>query len=129
MAEWLFALLNAVLLANVVVLVRSGGSRAVVESGLAQLGDAQSRFERLLLDELHRTREHSDHASTRLRHELGDRMKGANDSTLQILNGMGEGQRKQFEGFSAALGRLVDSNAKSIEGIRFTLEKQLRSRG
>lgn len=115
------------LMAAMVWLLGARSSITQLERSLEQLRTDQNRLERLTLDEFARSRDRSDEASDRLSQALGERMKGANDSILQTLNGISDGQRKQLEGFSQSLGRLIDSNEKRIERVRMTVEQQLRS--
>lgn len=110
----------------VVLLLRARSSGAGVEFRFDRLGEGQSRLERLTRDELERSREHSERSARGLRDELGERMKGTNDTIVKTLSGMSQGQREQLDGFSDTMGRLIESNEQRIESLRLTLEKQLR---
>ncbi|WP_428941020.1 DNA recombination protein RmuC [Fontivita pretiosa] len=62
-----------------------------------------------------------------LREEVGNTLKGFNDSVLKGMSGMAENQRGQLDAFSAQLGKLIETNQQKLEGLKLAVEQNLKA--
>ncbi len=98
----------------------------------------QERGERVLREELTRSREEDLKQGRSLREELTGSIKGFNDSTLQQLAGLVAIEQNQLEKFSGEIDKLKgtvearliqiqDDNAKRLEEMRKTVDEKLET--
>ncbi|MDT8440704.1 MAG: DNA recombination protein RmuC [Desulfuromonadales bacterium] len=125
-------LIGALILLTILSLVqialllrRPDDGLAEVKTKLAALEQAGERFERLLRDEMARSREEAGQAARQLREETSATLKGGNDSLLQKLSVMSAAQQRQLEGFAAQLGKLTETNQQKLDQLRLAVEQKL----
>jgi DNA recombination protein RmuC len=103
------AALNAVLL--VVLLLRPSAS---------------AKADGLLRDELRASREESARAARESREELAAALAAANAAISTSLTTLGDVQRTQLDGVSAQLKELGESNSRSLDTIRVTVDSRVK---
>lgn len=103
---------------------------------LESLEKGQDRGERILREELSRSREEAHGQGRSLREEMTGSFKGFNDSILRQLAELVILEQKQLEGFSGQIDKLKgsvearliqiqDDNAKRLEEMRRTVDEKL----
>mgnify|MGYP001021250289 CR=1 FL=1 len=121
----LAALVVAVLVVQVVILLRSGSRESAVEPQFRALEAGIERLERELREELARGRSEAAQAARGSREEQAQAL----DRLAQALSGqvaqLGTLQAQQFEAFGQHLNRLTQSFDARVEQLRLTVETRL----
>jgi len=86
---------------------------------------AQERTERAVREEIARNREESGEAAKNLRDEVGERVRGFNDSVLKLMADIAALQKNQLESFGVALAAMSESSGARLEAMRLTIEERL----
>ena len=84
------------------------------------------RIERLVKDEMSRSRQENQSAAREGRQELGKNIAAFEASLLAQMKTVSDLQEKQFNRFSAQLDKLISENERRLEALRESLEKNLR---
>ena len=84
------------------------------------------RIERLVKDEMSRSRQENQSAAREGRQELGKNIAAFESSLLAQMKTVSDLQEKQFNHFSAQLDKLISENERRLEALRESLEKNLR---
>ena len=84
------------------------------------------RIERLVKDEMSRSRQENQSAAREGRQELGKNIAAFESSLLAQMKTVSDLQEKQFNRFSAQLDKLISENERRLEALRESLEKNLR---
>lgn len=92
---------------------------------LVRLGGAR-RAEAPLRDELRAGREEASRAARESRDELSSALKTANETLSATLKGMGEVQRSQLDALASQLREFSESNVKSLDGIKVTVDARVK---
>ena len=87
---------------------------------------ADSRGEGALRDELRASREEASRAARESREELTAALNSANATISTNLNALGDMQRSQLDGVNKQLKELGESNARSLEIIRTTVDARVK---
>ena len=110
----------------------------VIESGLTivlvlalfqqirRVNRDDERIERLVKDEMSRSRQENQSAAREGRQELGKNIAAFEASLLAQMKTVSDLQEKQFNRFSAQLDKLISENERRLEALRESLEKNLR---
>jgi len=115
---------------------RPGQDMGPLGARLDALEKGQDRGERVLREELSRSREEAHGQGRSLREEMTGSFKGFNDSILRQLAGLVALEQQQLEGFSGQIDKLKgsvearliqiqDDNAKRLEEMRRTVDEKL----
>jgi DNA recombination protein RmuC len=113
-------------------------SDALVFSRFDGLEKAQERSERMVQEELVKTREELGKAAREQRTETADGAKQLREEVVNMLKSLSEtmfitmkdlsaAEKIQLESMSKAIGTLTDSNEKRLEAIRATVETKLQN--
>jgi DNA recombination protein RmuC len=84
------------------------------------------RIERLVKDEISRSRQENQSAAREAREELAKNITAFEASLLGQMKTSSDLQEKQFNRFSAQLDKLISENERRLEALRESLEKNLR---
>ncbi len=131
-ADWLLltsVLLLFVILILLIILVRRRGVQGLADS-LAMQGEmlerGQARLEKTVREEIARNREELLRSARQQREELGQSLKGFNDSILKGMMDMGQLLRDQLESFSRQIQQLMSANAQQQETLRQVVASRLQ---
>ena len=120
---------SVVLLVLVVVLLALLLLRQRKESAasvLRQLAQGQERGERLLREEMGRSRLEAAQNSQQVREDVAAAMKGLGDSTINGISQIGIQQKGQFDTFAKQLVALTESNERHMNDLRTTVDNRLK---
>ncbi len=106
------------------LVLRSRRDKMGVE--VERLGQAQERGERLLREEMARSREESARSAQQVREEVTAVVKGWGDSTVNSIGQLGQQQKNQFDTFATQLVSLTESNEKRMNELRLTVDGRLK---
>jgi DNA recombination protein RmuC len=128
MAEVLGVVAVALLVVAVVLLLMLLlGRRSAAETGaLRRLVEGQDRGERLLREEMARSREEHARSSVALREEVTGVVKGWGDSTVNSIGQLGLQQKNQLDAFARQLVALTEANEKRMTDLRLTVDGRLK---
>jgi DNA recombination protein RmuC len=128
MFQALTAVSLVLLLAAVVLLVlllrRQREGPAVY--ALHELFQGQERGERLLREELSRSRLEAAHNSQQVREDVAAAIKVLGDSTINSISQLGLQQKGQFDTFARQLAALTDASERHMTELRTTVDDRLR---
>lgn len=93
--------------------------------GIGQLGENQKGQLEVFAVNLNALTESNQAGARQLREEIASGLKGFNDTNLKSMTDWSALQKSQFEGFSANLIRLTESNEKKFEALRTAIEMKL----
>jgi DNA recombination protein RmuC len=131
-ADWLLltsVLLLFVILILLIILVRRRGVQGLADS-LAMQGEmlerGQARLEKTVREEMARNRDELLRSARQQREELGQSLKGFNDSMLKGMMDMGQLLRDQLESFSRQIQQLMSANAQQQETLRQVVASRLQ---
>jgi DNA recombination protein RmuC len=131
-ADWLLltsVLLLFVILILLIILVRRRGVQGLADS-LAMQGEmlerGQARLEKTVREEMARNRDELLRSARQQREELGQSLKGFNDSMLKGMMDMGQLLRDQLESFSRQIQQLNSANAPQQETLRQVVASRLQ---
>jgi DNA recombination protein RmuC len=110
---------------GLLLLVARRDRRGAVGSTLGQLGQGQERGERLLREEMGRSREEAARRAQQLRQEMTGVVKGWGDSTFSSIAQLGLQQKSQLDTFANQLVALTESNEKRLNDLRTTVDERL----
>ncbi len=116
-------LLLAVVLLALLLLRQRKESAAPV---LRQLAQGQERGERLLREEMGRSRQEAAQNSQQVREDVATAMKGLGDSTINGISQIGIQQKGQFDTFAKQLVALTESNERHMNDLRTTVDNRLK---
>jgi DNA recombination protein RmuC len=110
-----------------VLLGRSSQNRDFrVEARLDSFEKGQEKAERVLRDEIAKSREETNGQAKLFREEISNSFKMITDSLLGRMSEIANFQRNQLEVFSTQLQTLTQSNEAKLEQMRQTVEEKLR---
>lgn len=126
----------------------SKNNPAVLDSRIGGFEKSQERTERVLVDEISRTRTELTTAASGQRQELSGQFKTFGDSVGQRVNDLAGNHKAQLQAFgsklfdftqtsgekldgvraelSSAIGKLSEANEKKLEALRLTVEGELK---
>ncbi len=90
------------------------------------LEKGQERLEKAVREEIARNREESLLSSRQQRQELGQSMKGFNDSILKGMTDLGQLLREQMESFSRQIQQIMQTSAQQQENLRQVMATRLQ---
>lgn len=111
--------------ALLLVLLRRGAQGASA-SALQQLATGQERADRLLREEMARSREEAALNARQVREEVAGALKDLNDSLVGSVGQLGAHQKIHLDAFATQLVTLTDSNEKRLGDLRATVDDRLR---
>lgn len=117
--------LTLVVLALLVLLLLRIRERSV-DISLRQLGQAQERGERLLREEMARSRDETARSAQQVREEVTGIVKDWGDSTVRSISELGLQQKSQLDTFATQLMKLTESNEKRLNELRLTVDGRLK---
>jgi DNA recombination protein RmuC len=123
------AVVSIVLLVIAVVLLVMVLLRQRAESAAAssrELVQGQERAERLLREEMARSRQEAAQNSQQLREDVANALKGLGDSSVNSISQIGLQQKGQFDSFATQLAALTDSNERRMIELRTTVDERLK---
>ena len=131
-ADWLLltsVMLLFVILILLIILVRRRGAKGLADS-LAMQGEllerGQARLEKTVREEIAQNREELLLSARQQREELGQSLKGFNDSILKSMMDMGQLLRDQLESFSRQIQQLMSANTQQQETLRQVVASRLQ---
>ena len=131
-ADWLLltsVMLLFVILILLIILVRRRGAKGLADS-LAMQGEllerGQARLEKTVREEIAQNREELLLSARQQREELGQSLKGFNDSILKGMMDMGQLLRDQLESFSRQIQQLMSANTQQQETLRQVVASRLQ---
>ena len=132
LTDW--SLLISVLMLLIIVillliLLRRKGTEDLANSLEFQgelLEKGQERLEKAVREEIARNREEFLLSSRQQRQELGQSMKGFNDSILKGMTDLGQLLREQMESFSRQIQQIMQASAQQQENLRQVVATRLQ---
>ena len=121
----LLAVVIVLLVLTLVRLWRSGGGGQVADQ-VVGLREASERMERMIREEMARSRDEATAAARNGREELSASLKGFGDSTMARMADLARLQKEQLDTFAQQIGRLTESNEERFTRLRETIDNQLR---
>jgi DNA recombination protein RmuC len=118
----ILALVAVILLLAVLARLR----RNAGDSATGSLLQGQERAERLLREEMGRSRAEATQHSRQLREDVALSMKSLGDSTVNSIGQMGLQQKNQFDSFALQLTSLTESNERRLAELRATVDERLK---
>jgi len=91
---------------------------AALEARLDVFGKTQERTERIIREEMARSREELGRAAREQRQELVAALKDFGDAVVQRMTGAAAMQKAQFDNFSAQLASFTKASTEQLDGIR-----------
>ncbi|MDD2851233.1 MAG: DNA recombination protein RmuC [Desulfuromonadaceae bacterium] len=88
---------------------------------------AQERTERIVREEIARSRDELGKGAREQRQELTEAFKSFGDSVARRMTELAGIQKGQLDAMSTVLGKLSESNEKKLEEVRITVEGKLQS--
>lgn len=116
-------LLVAVILLVLLLLRQRKASADAVLRGLTQ---GQERGERLVREEMGRSRLEAAQNSQQVRGDVARAMKGLGDSAINSISQIGVQQKAQFDTFAKQLVALTESNERHMNDLRTTVDNRLK---
>ena len=134
MTEFLLFLVIALLAGSLVLQFlllqrRTSLDLTPLQSRLEALEKNQERTERILREEMARSRDEASNHARALREETAGALKGFNDSVLQQMTGIATLQKEHREEIAAALKAFNDSMVRSVGETATLQQKQLENFG
>jgi len=93
---------------------------------LHSLKEAVDRTERLVNEEIGKSRLESERMLRSMREELGGAVSRNTDSQLARMSDIAQLQKNQLDTFAQQLSRLTDSNEQKLDGLRTVVENKLK---
>jgi DNA recombination protein RmuC len=90
------------------------------------LDRAQEREERMLREEAARSREEAARAAKAQREELNEGLRSLGETNLKSISEIGNILKSQLETVAAQTGKLTESNAARLEGLRSVVDTRLQ---
>jgi DNA recombination protein RmuC len=90
------------------------------------LDRAQEREERMLREEAARSREEAARAAKAQREELNEGLRSLGETNLKSISEIGNILKSQLETVAAQTGKLTESNAARLEGLRSVVDARLQ---
>jgi DNA recombination protein RmuC len=90
------------------------------------LDRAQEREERILREEAARSREEAARAAKAQREELNESLRSLGETNLKSISEIGNILKSQLETVAAQTGKLTESNAARLEGLRSVVDARLQ---
>lgn len=107
------------------VLVVRGRHTSLVSS-MHQVQRGQERGERLLREEMARSRDEAAKNAQQVREEVTGLVRGWGDSTVNSISQLGLQQKGQFDTFANQLVALTESNEKRMSELRSSVDGRLK---
>ncbi|MBN2726937.1 DNA recombination protein RmuC [Candidatus Mcinerneyibacteriota bacterium] len=114
--EWVLTAMSGLVLILVLALFQQ----------IRRVNRDDERIERLVKDEMSRSRQENQAAARDGRQELAKNITTFENSLLGQMKAVSDLQEKQFNRFSAQLDKLISENERRLEALRESLEKNLR---
>jgi DNA recombination protein RmuC len=116
------------LLVTVVLLLALLGRqrRGSADAGLRELLNSQDRAERLLREEMGRSRAEAGQSSQQVREDVARAVKSLGDSALNGIGQLGLQQKGQLDSFARQLAVLTDANERRLTELRATVDERLK---
>ncbi len=123
----ILAALEIIIIVLLVVLLFQGRRRGSSElaSSFASIDKSLEKTERMVREEIARSREENGNNARRLRDEVNNSLKMLGDSLTARLNQNATLQIKQLDAFSSQINDLTRSNEQKLEQMRNTVEEKL----
>ena len=93
---------------------------------LREMLQGQDRGERLLREEMGRSRQEAAQNSQQVREDVARSIKGLGDSTVNSIGQIGLQQKGQFDTFAQQLAALTESNERRMNELRNTVDERLK---
>ncbi|NLE74243.1 MAG: DNA recombination protein RmuC [Actinobacteria bacterium] len=126
----LLGLIVMLVLVAVVLLVilvrRNKPDLAGLEPRFLQVLQAIERGDRVVREELGRSREEAAANARQVREEVAAGVKGLGDSVIRGVGELGAQQKAQFDTFATQLVSLTDTNEKRLGELRATVDDRLK---
>jgi DNA recombination protein RmuC len=117
---------NLVLL--LLILGRSSNSRDYqIEARLGSFEKSQEKTERILREEIAKSRQETGSNSKLFREEMSNSFKMVSDTLLGRMSEIANLQKNQLEVFSTQLTNLTKTNEEKLDKMRQTIEEKLRT--
>ena len=116
-----------VILLAITIAKGPGRKIALLEGAFASLEKGQERTEKLVRDEMARNREEAGGLARDGREELSNSLKSLGDTLFKQMTEMANLQKNQLDIFSTQLNRLTKSNEERLDGLRNTVDGQLKA--
>jgi len=97
-----------------------------IDIELHSLKEAVDRTERLVNEEIGKSRVESERMLRSMREELGGAVSRNTDSQLARMSDIAQLQKNQLDTFAQQLSRLTDSNEQKLDGLRTVVENKLK---
>ncbi|HEX9655668.1 MAG TPA: DNA recombination protein RmuC [Bacteroidota bacterium] len=97
-----------------------------IDLELHSLKEAVDRTERLVNEEIGKSRVESERMLRSMREELGGAVSRNTDSQLTRMSDIAQLQKNQLDTFAQQLSRLTDSNEQKLDGLRTVVENKLK---
>jgi len=121
------ALLLVIVLILVVVLMMRNSSQGMLQQGrFTSLEKNQERVERIVKEEVARSRDETTTNARQGREELNQSIKSFSDSLLVRTTEIAQLQKNQLDTFANQLSTLTRSNEQKLETLRETVEARLK---
>ncbi len=112
-------------LQGLVLWLRSPKKPSALLTRLDQLERLQEKMEQTYRIERRSDREQAQVQAQGLRQEIAHILKGNADSTIKTLGEISANQLAQLQGFSMQLQNMMESNQKSLDGLKGVVETKL----
>jgi DNA recombination protein RmuC len=119
-----FVLLLVAVVLLVLLLLRQGERDQ--EATLRELTQGQERGERLVREEMGRSRLEAAQSSQQVREDVATAMKGLGDSVINSISQIGVQQKGQFDTFARQLVALTELNERHMNDLRTTVDNRLK---
>jgi DNA recombination protein RmuC len=93
---------------------------------LREMLQGQDRGERLLREEMGRSRQEAAQNSQQVREDVARAIKGLGDSAVNSIGQIGVQQKGQFDTFAQQLAALTESNERRMNELRNTVDERLQ---
>ncbi len=119
-------LLVIVFILVVVLMLRNSNQRMLQQDRFTSLEKSQERAERIVKEEVARSREEATSNARQGREELNQSIKSFSDSLLARTTEIAQLQKNQLDTFANQLSTLTRSNEQKLETLRETVEARLK---
>jgi DNA recombination protein RmuC len=122
----IISLVLLVVIVALLVLLLLGQRRAPNPGGLQDLMRGQERGDRLVREEMGRSRLEAAQNSHQVREDVSRAIKGLGDSAINGISQIGLLQKGLFDTFAKQLAAMTESNDRHITELRTTVDERLR---
>ncbi len=119
-----FVLLLVAVVLLVLLLLRQ--RERLADASLRELTQGQERGERLVREEMGRSRLEAAQSSQQVREDVATAMKGLGESVINSISQIGVQQKGQFDTFARQLVALTELNERHMNDLRTTVDNRLK---